>query len=1213
MNEQRQQNNSQIAFFMHLLQLSLDSEANHELVYPVLEENLDKIDERLIKILHYMAEYNQLNLAAADGISAFSNLIQWFPLGNKATNLEISIAGYEVASAVYAQEKCINAWGVMQCYLADAYFERIRGERADNLEKAIDISLNTLKLITREISPELWANIQQSLGNVYIYRVQGDKGENLENAINIFNQILKVISYNADPYIWASIQNSLGTAYLDRIQEDHSENVEFAINAYQQALKVRAYELKPHDWAQTQNNLGQAYLARVEGNRQENVELAITAYQNALQVFTIETDPQTWALVKNNLANAYSHSLNGGAAENLELAIEMYEEALQVYTRDAFPLAWAKLKTDLAGAYKRRIFGNRAENLEKAIFACEEALEIRHCKADALTWAVTLHTLAEIYIARIYGSKAENIDQAIFNYHQALQIYTSENDARTWATIQSDLANAYRLRILGERAENLEKSLTACKEALQVRTREANPQTWAASQRYLALTYLYRVRGNRAENLELGIFACQQALEVYTREAFPTAWADAQNDLGVIYEKRIQGNRKENLEFAIKIYEQVLQEVYTRDAFPHSWAGTLTNLALAYTLRIEGDEADNLEKAINAYQEVLQIYTRDEFPQDWAITQHNLALAYYDRIQGERLDNLNKSITACHNALEIYNRHPFIQERAAMYFYLGNAHLDGNDFSTAYHAYNKAIKSVDNLHNEVYSGQEVKQKIAERWYKLYQQMVRNCLELNKITEALEYVERSKNRSLVELILERDRKTIFPSDVVTQLEQLRDQLAAGQYQLQSGTAENPAAIVQHLQELRQQRQELQDKYLPVGSGFKFKQFLSTLDNKTAVIEWYITGDKILSFIIKPKPQTPFSSDEEAEITVWQSQPEDLTALISWWKKYIQDYYQQKHEWQNQLESRLKNLAEILHIEEILSQIPKQYDKLILIPHRYLHLFPLHALPIQESCLLELFPNGVSYAPSCQLLQLSQQRQREDFQSIFAIQNPTDDLLFTDLEVNSILPLFSSHQVLPKTQATKTALSQVAPQLEQANYLHFSSHGLFNPNSPLDSCLVLAGANEEEALDLSKCLTLGNLFDRNFDLNQCCLVTLSACETGLIDFNNTSDEYIGLPSGFIYAGAKSVVSSLWTVNDLSTALLMIRFYQNLKAGLMVPIALNQAQVWLRDSTQGDLWEWAQQLSLAKGFEGQIHEYLSWFDREEVPFEKTVYWGAFCTVGC
>ena len=71
----------------------------------------------------------------------------------------------------------------------------------------------------------------------------------------------------------------------------------------------------------------------------------------------------------------------------------------------------------------------------------------------------------------------------------------------------------------------------------------------------------------------------------------------------------------------------------------------------------------------------------------------------------------------------------------------------------------------------------------------------------------------------------------------------------------------------------------------------------------------------------------------------------------------------------------------------------------------------------------------------------------------------------------------------------------------------------------------------------------------------LVVLSACETGLIDFKNSSDEYIGLPSGFLYAGRSSVVSHLSTVGDLSTAFLMIKFFQNLQAAtnISVPLAL------------------------------------------------------------
>ena len=140
-------------------------------------------------------------------------------------------------------------------------------------------------------------------------------------------------------------------------------------------------------------------------------------------------------------------------------------------------------------------------------------------------------------------------------------------------------------------------------------------------------------------------------------------------------------------------------------------------------------------------------------------------------------------------------------------------------------------------------------------------MVEVCLKLDNATEAIEYVERSKTRNLVELILTRDRHTIFPAEVVTELDRLRDEIASGQYELQNATAEDPTALAQHLQQLRQQRNELQDRYLRIGSGFQFDSLRSTLSERTAIVEFYITADKLLVFIITKHTQEPivFSPD------------------------------------------------------------------------------------------------------------------------------------------------------------------------------------------------------------------------------------------------------------------------------------------------------------------------------------------------------------------
>ncbi|HAX77583.1 MAG TPA: hypothetical protein DCY88_17540 [Cyanobacteria bacterium UBA11372] len=335
-----------------------------------------------------------------------------------------------------------------------------------------------------------------------------------------------------------------------------------------------------------------------------------------------------------------------------------------------------------------------------------------------------------------------------------------------------------------------------------------------------------------------------------------------------------------------------------------------------------------------------------------------------------------------------------------------------------------------------------------------------------------------------------------------------------------------------------------------------------------------------------------------------------------------------------------------------QIPKECDRLILIPHRYLHLFPLHALPVgsqkseTSACLLDVFPRGVSYAPSCQLLELAQTRKRLDFTSLFAVQNPTGDLSYTNIEVETIKGYFNPADVLVESAATKAAID--GKPLNTFHCAHFSCHGYFNVNKPQKSALILANSHkpippkfnqddfqiftsgtlleevlekrfaeerylplsDDEVLDLNNCLTLDTVFA--LKLEQCRLVTLSACETGLIDFHNISDEYIGLPSGFLVAGTPAVVSSLWTVNDLSTAFLMIKFYENLHHQMSLALALNQAQLWLRDLTKEELQEWIDNLpwSLVQKLviKAQFHE-LSSTDK---PFREPYHWAAFCAIG-
>jgi CHAT domain-containing protein len=104
----------------------------------------------------------------------------------------------------------------------------------------------------------------------------------------------------------------------------------------------------------------------------------------------------------------------------------------------------------------------------------------------------------------------------------------------------------------------------------------------------------------------------------------------------------------------------------------------------------------------------------------------------------------------------------------------------------------------------------------------------------------------------------------------------------------------------------------------------------------------------------------------------------------------------------------------------------------------------------------------------------------------------------------------------------------------SYLHFATHGQFNPEAPLQSALLLAPNPQYNGI-----LTVDKLYSLNLNAD---LVTLSACETGLSKIAN-GDDLVGLTRGFLYAGSSSIVASLWKVDDLATSHLMMRFYMEL----------------------------------------------------------------------
>ncbi|MFO0291098.1 MAG: tetratricopeptide repeat protein [bacterium] len=353
----------------------------------------------------------------------FAVTIDKFPLGDRATNLELSITAHNLSLKIYTRENSPEHWAQILNNLALAYSNRIPGDRSENLEKAIELYEQALEVYTRENSPEHWAQILNNLAVACKNRILGDRAENLERAIKLYGQALEIYTRKNFPVDLARILNNLAIAYSDRIRGDRAENLEKAIELYGQALEVYTRENFPVDWAGTLNNLASAYINRILGDRAENLEKAIELYEQALEVYTRENFPENWAMSQQNLANAYCERVLGERKDNLERAIDLYNQAAQIFTRAALPVRWAKNKGDLAEALMQR---DNPGDLDTAIALLQEAREVS--PAGCQDFIDSQYRLGIALSQRYDRDKNfDDLRQALVAYKTALDLISPEH------------------------------------------------------------------------------------------------------------------------------------------------------------------------------------------------------------------------------------------------------------------------------------------------------------------------------------------------------------------------------------------------------------------------------------------------------------------------------------------------------------------------------------------------------------------------------------------------------------------------------------------------------------------------------------------------------------------------------------------------------------------------------------------------------------------
>jgi CHAT domain-containing protein len=159
--------------------------------------------------------------------------------------------------------------------------------------------------------------------------------------------------------------------------------------------------------------------------------------------------------------------------------------------------------------------------------------------------------------------------------------------------------------------------------------------------------------------------------------------------------------------------------------------------------------------------------------------------------------------------------------------------------------------------------------------------------------------------------------------------------------------------------------------------------------------------------------------------------------------------------------------------------------------------------------------------------------------------------TRREVQAIAQLFGKQAAIRLGAEASEATAR--KELSSASLIHLACHGILDQRSPLDSGLALSADETNDGL-----LQAWEIFEKvrmNADL-----VVLSACQTGL-GRTTKQEGVVGLTRALQYAGAKSIVVSLWSVSDDSTAALMTVFYTELKKGTNKDVALQRAMATVR----------------------------------------------------
>jgi len=484
----------------------------------------------------------------------------------------------------------------------------------------------------------------------------------------------------------------------------------------------------------------------------------------------------------------------------------------------------------------------------------------------------------------------------------------------------------------------------------------------------------------------------------------------------------------------------------------------------------------------------------------------------------------------------------------------------------------------------------------------YRDWLELLLEEGRGDEAIQVLERSRAQGMLAMLAERD--LVFSKDLPAGLERERRMVAA-RYdaihaeldELSPGTdADRIAALLDELRELRVRQGEIRDEVCRRSPALADLERPTPLD-LDGIAKSLDPGTVLVTFALGPEHSHVFvvsRADDPgcrfAERLIGMNE-DDLADEVRDFRDYIAAGRVPGAD-----EEGLRRRAGRLYDRLLLPVEPwlAGAERIVVCPEGPLHALPFAALARTvdgsgtRQYLVEWKP--VHTVVSATLYA----RLREGRESV---RHGADDITVVafgdpdygaqgsnDQDAETWLPPIRGHELeaLPETrrevegvarvwgERTVVRLGDEATEEEmkriggEADILHVACHGVLDRRFPLDSALVLSLPDPTEEGRANGYLQAWEIFeDVRLDAD---LVVLSACDTGL-GVELGGEGLIGLIRAFQYAGARSVVASLWKVPDHSTSVVMERFHAGLKMGLNIDEALRRAQLSLAQADQDD----------------------------------------------